>query len=352
MLWQFIHERLLSTLQNFYESAATSKDLVAHSAHDAMTPITEEAAPEFPSSFIGSAESGNPGDIAQGDDALAKTNVLPVSSNEAPLEKRDNSLPSSSENDNGSLQAEDISCTDLKLRDNLLLEKYGAVDIKSTVVLQVDETAIKGEGRGSDRYSAIHQKDELKFEEGSTEGVESQDLFLPLDGATSNAAENNNGKSEERSSNAKSKDELLIEENKTPFPVFQDNCAMSEAVSLSLLVAKDRGGLEEISHSGMDQVGEQPYKEGKATGTLQQDLPSSGKTDEEDDVGQTTGEKTFSKQSSSNCASENQRCSGYLASSPHSNRLVDHNAAFERTSLKEGGAMVNMLGLGEEKCPA
>lgn len=230
--------------------------------------------------------------------------------------------------------------------------RAGAVDIKSTVALQVDETAIKGEGRGSDRYSAIHQKDELKFEEGSAEGVESQDLFLPLDGATSNAAENNNGKSEERSSNGKSKDELLIEENKTPFPVFQDNCAMSEAVSLSLLVAKDRGGLEEINHSGMDQVGEQPYKEGKATGTLQQDLPSSGKTDEEDDVGQTAGENTFSKQSSSNCASENQRCSGYLASSPHSNRLVDHNAAFERTSLKEGGAMVNMLGLGEEKCPA
>ena len=186
--------------------------------------------------------------------------------------------------------------------------------------------------------------------------MESQDLFLPLDGATSNAAENNNGKSEERSSNANSKDELLIEENKTPFPVFQDNCAMSEAVSLSLLVAKDRGEHEEISHSGMDQVGEQPYKEGKATGTLQQDLPSSSKRDEgipeEDDAGQTTGEKTFSKQSSSNCASENQRCSGYLASSPHSNRLVDHNAAFERTSLKEGGAMVNMLGLGEEKCPA
>ena len=349
-MWQFIHKRLSSTLQNFYESAATSKDLVAHSAHDAMTPITEEAAPEFPSSFIGSAESGNPG--AQDDDALAKTNVLPVSSNDTSLEKRDNSLPSSTENHNGSLQAEDISCTDLKLRDNVLLQENGDVDIKSTVALQVDETAIKGEGRGSDRYSAIHQKDELKFEEGSTEGVESQDLFLPLDGATSNAAENNNGKSEERSSNAKSKDELLIEENKTPFPVFQDNCAMSEAVSLSLLVAKDRGGLEEISHSGMDQVGEQPYKEGKATGTLQQDLPSSGKTDEEDDVGQTTGEKTFSKQSSSNCASENQRCSGYLASSPHSNRLVDHNAAFERTSLKEGGAMVNMLGLGEEKCPA
>ena len=351
-MWQFIHKRLSSTLQNFYESAATSKDLVAHSAHDPMTPITEEAAPEFPSLFIGSVESGNPGDIVQDDDALAEINVLPVSSNEAPFEKRDNSLPSSSENDNGSLQAEDISCTDLKLRDKLLLEKYGAVDIKSTVVLQVDETAIKGEGRGSDRYSAIHQKDELKFEEGSTEGVESQDLFLPLDGATSNAAENNNGKSEKRSSNGKSKDELLIEENKTPFPVFPDNCAMSEAVSLSLLVAKDRGEHEEISHSGIDQVGEQLCKEGKATGELQQDLPSSGKTDEEDDVGQTTGEKTFSKQSSSNCASENQRCSDYLASSPHSNRLVDHNAAFGRTSLKEGGAMVNMLGLGEEKCPA
>ena len=321
-----------------------------------MTPITEEAAPEFPSSFIGSAESGNPGDIAQGDDALAKTNVLPVNSIEAPLEKRDNSLPSSSENDNGSLQTEDISCTDLKLRDNLLLEENGAVDIKSTVALQVDETAIKGEGRGSDRYSVIHQKDELKFEEGSAEGVESQDLFLPLDGATSNAAENNNGKSEERSSNAKSKDELLIEENKTPFPVFPDNCATREAVSSSLLVAKDRGGLEEISHSGMDQVGEQPYKEGKATGELQQDLPSSDKTEEdipeEDEVGQTTGEKTFSNQSSSNCASENHRCGGYLASSPHSNRLVDHNAAFERTSLNDGGAMVNMLGLGEEKCPA
>ena len=94
-----------------------------------MTPITEEAAPEFPSLFVGSAESGNPGDIVQDDDALAEIKVLPVSSNEAPLEKRDNSLPSSSENDNGSLQAEDISCTDLKLRDNLLLEKYGAVDI-------------------------------------------------------------------------------------------------------------------------------------------------------------------------------------------------------------------------------
>ena len=158
------------------------------------------------------------------------------------------------------------------------------------------------------RLNNWSQKDKLEFEEGSTEGVESQDLFPPLEGATSNAAENNNGNSEEKGSNAKSKDELLIEENKTPFPVFQDNCAMSEAVSLSLLVAKDRGGLEEISHSGMDQVSEQPYKEGKATGTLQQELPSCGKTDkgipEEDDAGQTTGENTFSKQSSSNCASE------------------------------------------------
>ena len=353
---QFIHERLLSTLQNFYESAATSKDLVAHSSHDPMTPITEEAAPEFPSSFIGSAVSENPGHIAQGDDALAKTNVLPVSSNEALLEKGDNSFPSSTENDIGSLQAEDIKGTDLKLRDNLLLEECAAVDIKSTVALQVDETAIKGEGRGSDNYSAIHQKDEVKFEEGSAEGVESQDLFRPLEGATSNAEENNSGSREEGGRNAKSKDELLIEETKTPFPVFPDNCATREAVSVSLLMEKDRGDLEGNSQSGIDQVGEQPYKEGKETGSLQQVLSSSDKTEEdvpeEDDVGQTTGEKTFSKQSSSNSASEIHRCGSYLPSSPHSNRLVEHNSAFDRTSLNEGGAMVNMLGLGEEKCPA
>ena len=77
-MWQFIHERLLSTLQNLYDSAATGKDLATHSANDPMTPITEEAAPEFPSSFIRSA-----GDIAQGDNILTSTKDLPVKSNEA-----------------------------------------------------------------------------------------------------------------------------------------------------------------------------------------------------------------------------------------------------------------------------
>ena len=77
----------MSTLQNFYESVATSRDLVTHSANDPMTSITEKAAPEFPSSFIGNAVSGNPRDIAQGDDALAITKDLPVNSNEAVLEK-------------------------------------------------------------------------------------------------------------------------------------------------------------------------------------------------------------------------------------------------------------------------
>ena len=46
-----------------------------------MTPITEEAAPEFPSSFMGNAVSGNPWDIVQGDDTLTTTNDLPVNSN-------------------------------------------------------------------------------------------------------------------------------------------------------------------------------------------------------------------------------------------------------------------------------
>ena len=276
-MWQFIHERLLSTLQNLYDSAATGKDLATHSANDPMTPITEEAAPEFPSSFIASA-----GDIAQGDNALTSTKEKPVNSNEALLEKcnaaRDNSLPNSAENDKGSLQEEDVGCADLKVQDNLLLEEHGTADTTSTVALQVDEATIKGEGIGSDKHSAIRQKDEIKFEDGSAE--KSQDLFRPLEGATSNVEENSDVSSKEGGSDTKSK----------------------------------------------------------------------AKTDEgipEDDVGQTRGEHMYSKQSSCNCASEI-----HVASSPHSNRLVEHNAAFERNSLNEGGAMVKMLGLGEEKCPA
>ena len=270
----------MSTLQNLYESAATSKDLVTHSANDPMTPITEEAAPEFPSSLIGNAVSGNPGDIAEGDDALATTKDLPVNSNEAHLKKcnapGDNSLPNSAEIDKGSFPEEDVGCADLKLRENLLLEEHGTADTTSTVALQVDETTLKREGVESDTHSAIHQKDELKFEEGSGEGVESEDLFRPLEGAASNAEQNNDVSSKEGGSDAK----------------------------------KDEG------------------------------IP------DEDDVCQTGGEM-YSKQSSCNYASEI-----HLASSPHNNRLVEHNAAFERNSLNEGGAMVKMLGLGEEKCPA
>ena len=270
----------MSTLQNFYESAATSRDLVTHSANDPMTPITGEAASEFPISFIGNAVSGNPGDIAQGDDALTSTNDLSVNSNEALLEKcnapGDNSLPKPAENDNGGLQEEDVGCADLKLRHNLLLEEHGTADTTTTVALQVDETTMKGESIESDKHSAIHQKDELKFEEGRAE-----DLFRPLERATSNAEENNDDSSKEGGNEAKSK-------------------------------AKTDEGIPE-----------------------------------EDDVGQTRGENMYSKQSSCNCASEI-----HLASSPHSNKLVKHNAAFERNSLNEGGAMVKMLGLGEEKCPA
>ena len=61
----------------------------------------------------------------------------------------------------------------------------------------MDETTIKGEGIGSDKHSAIHQKDDLKFGEGNAEGVESKDLFRPLEGATSNAEENNDASSKE-----------------------------------------------------------------------------------------------------------------------------------------------------------
>ena len=167
-MWQIIHGRFLSTLQNLYDSAATGKDSATHSANDPMTPITEEAAPEFPSSFIGSA-----GDIAQGDNALTSTKEKPVNSNEALLEKcnaaRDNSLPNSAENDKGSLQEEDVGCADLRVRDNLLLEEQGTADTTSTVALQVDKTTLKREGVESDTHSAIHQKDEIKFEDGSAE---------------------------------------------------------------------------------------------------------------------------------------------------------------------------------------
>ena len=159
------------------------------------------------------------------------------------------------------------------MRDNLVLEEHGTADTTSTVALQVEETTIKGEGRGSDKHSAIHQKEEIKFEEGSAE--KSQDLFRPLEGATSNVEENSDVSSKEGGSSAKSK-------------------------------AKTDEGIPE-----------------------------------EDDVGQTRGEQVHSKQSSCNCASEI-----HVASSPHSNRLVEHNAAFERNSLNEGGAMGKMLGLG------
>lgn len=50
----------MACLQDFYESALTSSHVLAPVSNDAMSPITEEAAPEFPSTFEESNKSETP----------------------------------------------------------------------------------------------------------------------------------------------------------------------------------------------------------------------------------------------------------------------------------------------------
>lgn len=58
-------------LQEFYESAGTSSTVLPAPNNDPMSPITEEGAPEFPSTFKNSSESENPGENSQATNSLA-----------------------------------------------------------------------------------------------------------------------------------------------------------------------------------------------------------------------------------------------------------------------------------------
>lgn len=63
----------LCHLQDFYESALTSSTAVsAPPSNDPMSPITEEAAPEFPSTFEKFSGSENPGEVNQDEDDITE----------------------------------------------------------------------------------------------------------------------------------------------------------------------------------------------------------------------------------------------------------------------------------------
>jgi len=59
-------------LQDFYESALTSSTMSAPPSNDPMSPITEEAAPEFPSTFEKFSGSENPGEVNQDEDDITE----------------------------------------------------------------------------------------------------------------------------------------------------------------------------------------------------------------------------------------------------------------------------------------
>ena len=63
---------MLCHLQDFYESALTSSTVSAPPSNDPMSPITEEAAPEFPSTFEKISRSENPGEVIQDEDDITE----------------------------------------------------------------------------------------------------------------------------------------------------------------------------------------------------------------------------------------------------------------------------------------
>ena len=68
-----------------------------------------------------------------------------------------------------------------------------------------------------------------------------QDLF-PFEGKTSDPERNNIRSIDDGGSDVKSKDELLMEERKSPYALFLDTFAVKEAVSY--LTEKDKGILD------------------------------------------------------------------------------------------------------------
>ena len=124
-------------LQDFYERAQTSHSVLAPPNNDPMSPITEEVAPEFPSTFKRSSETENSKEDIPGEDITAVKN-----------DTRDGDVQNNSQGNHNEVnltsnEDEEVACNESVYKSNtnsfssLLPQKEAEVDsIKRTEVQQ------------------------------------------------------------------------------------------------------------------------------------------------------------------------------------------------------------------------